>query len=191
MDAAKSSPYATRYLVTLSLGLRLGEVLGLCWSDVDLNKGALTVNHSMRHEGGQLKFMPPKTESSRATIPMTEPVRLALAELKGRQAYEKMITPMWLDSWGLCFTSSAGEYVPRSRLYADFRAVLKAAGLGHLRFHDLRHSTGSILFVQGVPMKVIQMVLRRGQIGTTMNTYVHLRSEGLSEARAAMERALG
>gem|GEM_PF-3880896 len=40
-------------------------------------------------------------------------------------------------------------------------------------------------------MKVIQMVLRHGQIGTTMNTYVHLRAEGLSEARTAMERALG
>jgi site-specific recombinase XerD len=56
---------------------------------------------------------------------------------------------------------------------------------------DLRHSTGSILFAQGVRMKVIQMVLRHSQIGTTMNTYVHLRSEGLSEAKAAMERALG
>jgi integrase len=52
LQAAKGSPYGTLYLVTLSLGLRLGEVLGLCWSDVDLVKGELTVNHSMRHDGG-------------------------------------------------------------------------------------------------------------------------------------------
>jgi integrase len=134
--------------------------------------------------------MEPKTESSRATVPMTEPVRVALTELKARQTYEKMLTPLWLDSWGLCFTSAVGEYIPRSRLYADYRAVLKAAGLGHLRFHDLRHSTGSILFAQGVPMKVIQMILRHGQISTTMDTYIHLRSEGLNEAKIAMERAL-
>lgn len=191
LAAAKGSPYATLYLVTLSLGLRLGEVLGLCWSDVDLDKGELTVRHSMRHDGGQLKLMEPKTESSRATIPMTEPVRAALAELKAKQAYEKMLVPVWQDSWGLCFTSAVGEYIPRSRLYADYRAVLTAAGLGRLRFHDLRHSTGSILFAQGVPMKVIQMVLRHGQISTTMDTYIHLRSEGLNEAKAAMERALG
>lgn len=108
-----------------------------------------------------------------------------IGQIKGEQR-------VWQgDDKLLGLADPAGEYIPRSRLYADYRVVLNAAGLGHLRFHDLRHSTGSILFAQGVPMKVIQMVLRHGQIGTTMNTYVHLRSEGLSEARAAMERALG
>jgi integrase len=191
LKAAQTSPYATLYLTTLSLGLRLGEVRGLTWTSVDLDHAQVTISRQLQHVGGKLTLLPLKTEASAATIPLPSGVVTALRELKARQIVAKVNAPVWLESWGLVFAGPNGEPINRTSLGEDFRAVLQRAGLERMRFHDLRHSAASILLGQGVPMKVVQLILRHARIGVTMDVYAHLVPEQLTQAAAAMEAAFG
>lgn len=96
----------------------------------------------------------------------------------------------WRET-GFVFTNRTGGPLDGDWLSRRFKAAVAAAGLGPLRFHDLRHGAASLLLVQGVPSRVVMDVLGRSQIGVTMNTYTHVMPSLVDEAADAMDRALG
>lgn len=129
---------AAIFLTAAYAGLRLGELRSLRWRDLDFGKRLIHVRHSyvMRTEDV------PKSGRVRS-VPMIDQVAVALDQLSRR--------PAWTADDDLVFVNPAGEHIEDSALRRRFYAALKAADLKHLRFHDLRHSFGT-LAVQVFPL---------------------------------------
>jgi integrase len=182
------------YVVGLSLGLRIGEVLGLRWESIDLERGVLTVQASLQRVDGRLMLGELKTARSRRTLPLTSIAVAVLRSHRDRQLHEKVQPgPPWS---GLVFTSRNGRPLDGSKVVQALQRVLLAAGLPRIRFHDLRHSCASLLFAQGVAAKTVQEILGHSRIGTTLDIYTHMVSEDqpvppvMRDAADAMDRAL-
>ena len=149
---------AAIFLTAAYAGLRLGELRSLRWRDLDFGKRLIHVRHSyvMRTEDV------PKSGRVRS-VPMIDQVAVALDQLSRR--------PAWTGDEDLVFVNPAGEHIEDSALRRRFYAALKAAGLKHLRFHDLRHSFGT-LAVQVFPLTDVKAYMGHADIATTM-IYVH------------------
>jgi len=177
-------------LVTVAMltGLRLGELLGLTWDDIDLERGELRVVRAVQRVRGRgLVVVPPKTASSRRLLPLPPQAVAALREQRRRQAEARLKAgPAWADgNW--VFTTALGLPYHPSDVAHRFQRLLEHAGLRRLRFHDLRHTTASLLLGEGVHPKVVASLLGHSTIQITLDTY-SLVTPGL--ARQAAE-ALG
>jgi integrase len=187
-QAIKGDPEEALYLVTLDAGLRQGEVLGLSWQDVDLAAGVVRVAHALQRVEGKLVLVEPKSNTSRRAIKLGGVAAQALREHHARQVAEQdRVT--WLP-FGLVFTGAHGLPLDGTALTKRFQGVLKAAGLPRMRFHDLRHSSASLLLSQHIPARVVMERLGHSTITLTMNTYSHVIAELNQEAADAIDRVL-
>jgi integrase len=192
LDAAKGDRFEAIFTVALSLGLRLGEIIGLRWQDVDLNAGTLTVNQTIyRVRGKGVIAAAPKTERSRRTLHLPESVVSALRSHRARQLQERLAAGRdWKDT-GLVFASRVGTPVDQRNLFRAFKALLAKAGLPDVRFHDLRHSAASLLLAQGVPMRAVMELLGHSSISTTADIYSHVMPAMMREVADKMDAILG
>jgi len=149
---------AAIFLTAAYAGLRLGELRSLRWRDLDFGKRLIHVRHSyvMRNEDA------PKSGRVRS-VPMIDQVAATLDQLSRRND--------WTGEEDLVFVSPVGEHIEDSALRRRFYAALEAAGLKHVRFHDLRHSFGT-LAVQVFPLTDVKAYMGHADIATTM-IYVH------------------
>lgn len=189
-DAARGDRLEALYTVAVSIGLREGEILGLRWEDVDLDRGMVQVRKQFQRIDGKPRLCDLKTESSRRDINLPPTLVAQLWAHRIRQAEERLSRPRWHD-WNLIFPSTVGTPLDPQNLTKRFKALLAKAGLPDIRFHDLRHSCATLLFAQGVPLGVVQRTLGHSQVSLTMNTYVHIFPEVQKQAADAMERLLG
>ena len=135
---AASDRLAALYVLAVYLGLRRAELLGLRWVDVDLETGDLEVVQTLQRVGGQLQAVPPKTRSSRRTVPLPEPCLVALRQHRRRQARERLaLGAGWTDS-GLVFTTALGTPVEPGNLRRSWYPLRERAGIPDVRFHDMR-----------------------------------------------------
>lgn len=178
---------APLYALAIGLGLRQGELLGLQWSDIDLEVGTLTVRHTLQRYGREYHLDAPKTEKSRRTLALPKSLVHLLRAHRGEQLEEMMKAGQtWQGAtWNLVFCTEAGKPLSGNNLTHQFQALLVSLGLPRQRFHDLRHATATYMLSQGVDLRVVMEVLGHSQIATTANTYAHVRIEA---TRAAAEQ---
>jgi integrase len=181
------------YLVALGCGLRQGEILGLRWSDVDLEAGTLTVRHALQRVDGHLVLVEPKSATSRRVVPLPALVREALVAHRVRQDQECLpLHPEPGDVFAdLVFTTTLGTPLDGISVTRRFQRILRAAGLPRQRFHDLRHACASLLLAQGVPARVVMETLGHSEISLTLNTYSHVLPSLGREAALRMDEVLG
>ncbi|WP_399134705.1 tyrosine-type recombinase/integrase [Streptomyces sp. Li-HN-5-11] len=96
----------------------------------------------------------------------------------------------WKDS-GYVFTRPNDAPIEGSTLTRHFNTLLRRAGLRRIRFHDLRHSTATLLLEQGVELVVIKELLGHAHIGVTATVYAHVRLRLQRDAIDLLGRALG
>jgi integrase len=191
LDAAKGGRFEALYTLALFSGLRRGEILGLRWSDVDLEARAFRVDQAIQRVGGKLQAAETKTKRSRRMLALPASVVAALRTHRARQAQERLIAgPSWRDT-GLVFTSRIGTPVEPRNLHRNFVRVLAAAKVPRIRFQDLRHSAASLLLAQGVPLRLIMEQLGHSSIVLTANTYTHVMTAAMREVADKMESILG
>jgi integrase len=160
-------------------GLRQGEVLGLKWSDIDLDAGTLRVNRQLqrvRRDGdksGKLEFSEPKN-ASRRTVGLPPRAVAALRTQRKRQLEEKLKTgPEWQEN-GLVFATMRGGLVDaQNAVNRSFKPLLLRAGLPPIRFHDLRHSCLSLLAQRGEPIRDLQALAGHANVAFTLQIYTH------------------
>ncbi|MFK0237718.1 tyrosine-type recombinase/integrase [Streptomyces vinaceus] len=192
LDAARADRLHPLYELALRTGLRKGELLGLHWEDLDLNAGTATIRRSLqRTRTGGLTHLPTKTRASERRIALpTECIR-SLKEHEERQGRERGEAGAgWKDS-DLVFTTPTGTPLDPANLTRRFRSFLNRAGLRHIRFHDLRHSTATLLMEQGVDLIVIKELLGHAHIGVTAGVYAHVRLRLQRQAIDTLGNALG
>jgi integrase len=178
-EAAKG-PYYGVYATMLYCGLRVGEALALRWTDVDLDKREIHVQHSLtRKDPGQgVALGPTKTDSSNRTFALSWVATATLREQRLNQmrlqAEAGAAGFPWLNEWGLVFTMPLGAQISPSTLGFDFENRLKAAGLPPMRLHDLRHSCATLLHEAGVDWKEISHLMRHSKVSITQDLYAHM-----------------
>jgi integrase len=189
LAASRGTRWEAAFALMLSLGLRPGECLGLCWSDVDLNGLTLTVRHSLKRDGtvGEVK-----NDGSRRQL--TLPARLVplLKSRKAAQAKERLkAAEYWQDGSGLVFTTEVGMPVSdRNLAQRDFREICAKAKVGEWHLHECRHTAATLMLTNGLPIEVVAKVLGHADIRMTANVYAHLLPRHLAPAAEAMGTVL-
>jgi len=179
-------------------GLRKSEVLGLKWDAIDFEHGTITIRHTVSGCSLNGKYTviakdTTKTKSSRRTLPLSPPVRALLAKLKAEQAENRRLCGNCYchDYEGYICINQVGKRLLPHFLTDQFDKIMEQAGLRHIRFHDLRHSSASLLLANGVPLKNIQEWLGHSDFSTTANIYAHLDATSKQATAEAMLHGLG
>lgn len=179
-------------------GLRKSEVLGLKWDAIDFDRNVITVRHTVTACTLDGKYTviardTTKTKSSRRTLPLSPPVRAMLIRLKAEQAENRRLCGNCYchDYEGYICINEVGQRILPNFLSDNFDRILRVNGLRHIRFHDLRHSSASLLLANGVPLKNIQEWLGHSDFSTTANIYAHLDAASKQETAEAMLLGLG
>jgi integrase len=161
-----STPERYRALVAVSvlLGLRQGEALGLRWQDVDTAAGVLRIRCQLSRGGGLVE---PKTNAARRQVPM--PPSLA------RMLAEHCLASPYSNETDYVFASSAGTPLAvRNVARRGLDVATSRAGLPRLRWHDLRHVAASALIEQGASPVYVARVLGHSSPAITLSTYAHV-----------------
>lgn len=178
------------YLVTMTLGLRQSEVLGLRWSDVDLDEGVLHVRRSLQRYNGEYHLDEVKTVRSRRTLTLPAQLIEVLRAHRDRQSFEARAEGWQGDDWGLAFCREDGYPLHGSVVTNYFQGRLAEAGIRKVRFHDLRHGAATYLVAAGVPMRVVMAQLGHSQMAITSDLYSHVLPEVQREASERAAEAL-
>jgi integrase len=183
------------YVLALTTGMRLGELLALRWSDVDLQgaASALHMRATLRYRNADTYyFKPPKTPKSRRRIGLSSMAQEALRGHRTRQLEERLAAgPVWRDE-DLVFCTPVGGALCGNHLSGrDFQALLRRAGLLRIRFHDLRHTCATLLLRRGVHPKVVSELLGHSTVTMTLDRYWHVLPDMQQAAMDAMDGLLG
>ncbi len=154
-------------------GMRRGEALGLRWSDVDLEGGAIVVRQALIAVGYELRFSEPKTRRGRRTIPLDAETTAILTEWRKGQREEKMLwRKLWTDT-GLVFTCEDGTAWHPDRITKLFEDTVKRSELPRIRFHDLRHTHATLALAAGINPKMVADRLDHATVALTLDVYLH------------------
>ena len=155
--------------ICLSTGMRIGEICGLRWDDIDTDSGMIRVRRTVERiyvpEGGrkhtELIIGPPKTRNSVRDIPMTSNLL-------------EMVLPFKEASDGQSYVLTNSRRPTEPRTYrAYYRKLLEDLGIPHLKFHGLRHSFATRCIESNSDYKTVSVLLGHSNISTTLNLYVH------------------
>ena len=172
---AKDSGVFALYYIDLTTGLRRGELLGLKWSDIDLEKGDLRVQRQIGRIDGKIIEMPLKTKNAYRTLPLSADAISVLKMQKCKVGNSEWVFP----------SPSGGPMSPDSVLHM-LQRVLKRAGLPRIRFHDLRHTFATLALQNGVDIKTVSGMLGHFSAGFTLDTYAHVTTSAKREAAKTM-----
>ncbi|MBR3431387.1 MAG: site-specific integrase [Clostridia bacterium] len=154
------------YLLSLNCGLRIGEICGLKWQDIDFAKRELAVNRTVLRIKADRKtkvvVQTPKTESSVRVIPLTAQMLSLLSRLRNTDCEDTFI----LSGSGI------KPLEPRALQYR-FKVFQKRIGLKHRNYHILRHTFASRSIGKGFDVKTLSELLGHKDIRTTMQLYMH------------------
>ena len=203
LEAAENDRFYGLYVLAITCGLRQGELLGLTWENVDLDKGILQVRYQLqwvkkeaqksgKREEPTWVLTEPKSAKSRRTVILPQVAVQALKKHRAQQAAEKLkMGEVWQDC-GFVFTTPIGTPQDASNLRKiSFQPLLEGAGVPRIRFHDLRHTCATVLLSQGVHPKVVQEQLGHSQISLTLDTYSHVLPTLQQEAANEMDKMFG
>jgi integrase len=181
--AAMNSRNAAIYHLAIATGMRMSELLGLKWSDLDWQKKTLYVQRQLKRafQNGDY-FAPPKTKNGRRAITLGDTTIAKMREHWQRQNIERAVAGRRWQENDLIFPSSIGTPKNQSGLYREFEDFLKKVGLPKIRFHDLRHTAASLLLNHGIAPIIVSRRLGHYKVSMTLDIYGHLMPEMQGEA---------
>ncbi|MBQ3072295.1 MAG: site-specific integrase, partial [Oscillospiraceae bacterium] len=163
-------PFGLFAFMALYTGLRLGELLALQWSDIDIAARTISVTKSVYWANAKAHIKQPKTETSVGVVPIVDALLLVLP--KGKKS-------------GLVFPNANGELITAADWKRMWNAYKKQSGVTSTP-HQFRHSFATMLFESNVPPQDAQALLRHAHIGTTMDVYTELRAEKLKQIHSSV-----
>ena len=169
IEAIEREPLWRDFFYTeITTGLRRGEICGLKWSDLDIEKGTLKIERSISNgESGELEIGETKTEKGKRVIRLPASTLRILTERK----------ECALNDWVFPNLLEPGKPMNPSTAYGKLKSILKAAGLPDIRFHDLRHTFATHALTSGVDAKTLAGILGHTNASFTLDTYTHVTGE--------------
>ncbi len=171
-------PIKWRTIITFDLlsGLRRGELLGLRWSDVDIDTQTITIAQTSNYIPPRGVFADtPKSDTSNRLLKLSRSAFLLLTEYKQWQDTQReALGDAWEDQDGRVFTTDTGKPMFPDSVTAWFSKFVKRSGLPKVTLHSLRHTYASLMIADGAPLVVVSHKLGHAQTSTTANIYAHV-----------------
>jgi integrase len=167
------------------IGLRIGEVTGLRWSDVNFEKSTISVRNQLQWIDGKPALIPPKSQSSKRTLPV-EPEVLDI--LRAQQSM--IMIHGYANEMGLVFVSSTGNPLDPKLVNKHLKAHCHRAGLRALSYHCFRHTTATLMLGAGEEAYEVMNYLGHSQISLTVNTYGGVLREAQKRAARSLKNAI-
>ena len=177
LEAAERRGLLPMFYLELVSGLRKGELVALRWDDLNIQQRTISVSKQyVRNPDGSLELTRPKTENSVRLVSIPQAAVDLLIQ-------EHTLHP---DSPYLFPSPLTGEMYHPDRVVNFHKKILRDAGLGHLRFHDLRHTFATTALQNGVDVKTVSSMLGHFDAGFTLRTYTHATRQKQDEAAQTM-----
>ncbi len=166
---------APLYQLALTTGMRVGEILGLKWEDIDFGRKTLNIKRQLNRDPERgFYFPPPKTKAGIRSVSLGQGITSVLLDHKQRQLQRQMnFLPKWVEI-DLVFTEDDGSPIRYNKLILHFKDLLQKAGLPKMRFHDLRHTAATHMLINGVDILTVAKRLGHSKTSVTLDTYGHL-----------------
>lgn len=175
LQAAEGDRLYPMVFLALKYGLRLGELLNLSWTDIDLAAGELTVRRS-------------KTDAGLRTLPLLPDALKVLKAHRKAQAAERVQAPGW-PAGDAVFTGSyygqPGHALSPEQARKAWHAVCERAKVSRRRFHSSRHAAATMMLEDGVELPIISAILGHANVGVTSTVYARVRKDLLRKGLRA------
>jgi integrase len=185
LDTARTDPLHPALMLMAHYGMRRGEVLGLRWSDIDLDAGVIRIDNQLQRVRGELIQGPPKSHAGRRTLPLLDPIKQSLEHQRQRQDLDRDQAGLFAVDSDLVFTTSTGAPIEPRNVNRSFGRLCREAGLPELRPHDMRHMCATLLKDVGVPARDAMAILGHSRIAMTLEIYT---ASGEAAHRTALDR---
>lgn len=193
-DAVRGTRWESLFVITATLGLRQGEVLGLRWQDVDLDAGRLTLRYQLQDvtpddaRASIVRLTPKwalvdlKTDYAARTLFLPAPALDALKRHRVAQLQERLLAGGRWHDLDLIHASTIGTPVDPANLRKLHYQTLQNAGLPRITFHELRHTASTVLKDLDLPAATAQSILGHSDVHTTLQVYTHTNADALKDA---------
>ena len=197
-ETVKGHKLELLFLTALCTGLRIGEISGLKWSDIDFDNHTLTVNRTVERvalfdKDGKRHYetieQTPKTSNGFRTVPIVSYIFNRLLEHKVQQDAIKREIPNF-NEYDLIFCDKKGYYLNPNSIGGAFHRIQNKMNIPkdeHIKFHGLRKTFATRLFEKGVPPKTVQTLLGHSDIEITLNIYTQVMENKKVEAINELE----
>ena len=180
--------YRTAILLDIFTGARLGELVGLEWSDIDLKNGIININKSSQYLSEKGVFTKsPKTESSIRDVAIPDFIVSLLEEYKLWYDEQKsFVGDFWHESNRL-FVQDDGKPIHPSTISKWFEQFVKKIGLPVINFHGLRHTNVTLMIAKGIQTQIISRKVGHSSVQTTDRVYSHFFEDEFKNVPNVME----
>jgi len=190
LDKIKNrSRYSIAIYLAVMTGMRQGEILGLRWSDVDLDAGTISIQQTLRHDGKKL-MSGAKTAGSIRSIAISQATIDLLKEHRKLILMERVELGSDYQNNDLVVCSEKGTPAFSTGIMKVWDRLLKENNAPRITFHDLRHTHASLLLKQGVHIKVVSERLGHSSVAITLDRYSHLLPNMQQEAANGLDDLL-
>lgn len=200
LNEAKSCEYYRLFKLSTLTGMRIGEIIGLQWSDVDFKNREIHITHTMSFISGKGQYLDtPKSKASQRTIPMIESAYTLLKEQRVEQLKKKLeLGQYWAPAAGmenLVFTSQNGTAIYDTNIRTAMRRIcdkLNDQGIDRYNctFHTLRHCFATRCIENGMEPKTLQTILGHTTLAMTMDLYCDVMEQTKKDAMHKIANAL-
>lgn len=198
-ESKLKTSYYPIFFTALSTGMRVNEILGLTWDDVNFKQSTISVNRTLVKIHDKFAFQTPKTATSKRVIPLKSDLKPLLANHKIKQnnikaGYPEKWSPLNMEyADNLIFTTREGKPIYYSQVDDAIKRVIdniniqekiqaeeekrEAILLESFSMHSLRHTFATRCFELGIDPKIVQEILGHSNISMTMDIYTHTSHE--------------
>ena len=190
LKALQGHPHEYLYQVTMFTGLRQGEVLGLTWDCLDMERGTLLVKQQLRREqkkGGKYYFSITKNSKIRVLTLAPSVVQLFRLQKIRQNGMRAKAGEVWQET-NLIFTNEIGDRLSYRTVYDCFKRVMVKIGAPSTRFHDLRHTYAVMAIQSGDDIKTVQENLGHATAAFTLDVYGHVTAQMKQASADRMEK---
>jgi integrase len=188
LRAAADDPLEALWRLAIYTGMRRGELLAVRWADLELDSGGLYVQRSLsRGQTSRLEEAEPKSRSGRRRITLSSSIVESLKRHRVRQLEHRLVAGEAYEDRGYVFANATGGHIHPNMLYRRFHELVGRAGVPAIRFHDLRHTSATLLLAEGVHGKIVQERLGHSNIAMTLDLYSHVTADMQRQAADVLE----
>lgn len=190
LTVIESDPIEPAVYLGLYLGLRRSEVVGLRWQDIDFNHNVVHIRNTVVRFKTISEMEKTKSRASKRDLYLPKGLKQYLLTLRERtETHKQLLGKAYHDGEHICQWPDGHSYTP-DYVSRRFKRILELNGLPQIRFHDLRHTAGSLLINQGQSVKQVQEFLGHEKASTTLDIYTHLSFEGKKDTGEKLDELL-
>jgi len=186
-NAIRKSGYYAQFALVLQTGLRVGELSGLKWSDIDFENKRINVCRTMTYRDKQWRVNTPKSKAGFREVPLTEEALRILKGVKEKRSGLDVIPMQYHDT---VFLSKNGIPILPTTYNNALRSICKRTGIPQISMHILRHTFATRCIEAGMQPKTLQEILGHASIEMTMDIYVHVMKDTKLKEMSEIESAL-